>query len=368
MKKRLSWAQPEALARELGQATSQLLRGAQRLHAMPESELAIATTPKDEVYAEDMVRLYHYRPLVAKAQTTPILIVYALVGRYQMIDLEPERSFVRKLLGLGHDVYMVDWGQPSRAQRWLGIDDYVCGYLDHCVDVVCSRAGVDRINLLGICQGGVFSLCYSALFAHKVQNLVLSVTPIDFHGDKADPQKGAGYMNLWTRALSSDDVDRLIDAYGWIPGAMVGLSFMLMNPAGNAAKYSTELPRILGDDKHLLNFLHMERWLSDRPNHPGEVTRQWFKDLYQDNKLVRGEFTLDGRPVLLSEVRMPVLNIFAKGDLPVPNACTRGMAAHFGSTDYSELGVPGGHIGTFVGKKAQDILAPAISHWLGARG
>lgn len=363
----LSWAEPLAVAREISDNASRLLDGARRLQSLPADSMDIATTPKDEVYAEDMVRLYRYRPLVAEPLAGPLLIVYALVGRYQMIDLEPERSFVRKLLELGHDVYMVDWGLPTRAQRWLAIEDYVCGYLDRCVDVIRDRSGSQKLNLLGICQGGVFSLCYAALYPERVRNLVLCVTPIDFHGDKREAQKGAGYVNLWTRALSADDVDRLVDAYGWIPGPMVGLSFMLMNPAGNAAKYSSELPRVVGDERRLLNFLRMERWISDRPNHPGEVTRQWFKDLYQENKLLRGEFVLDGRRVDLRAVSMPVLNVYAKGDLPVPNSCTRGVGPYFGSPDYTELGVPGGHIGTFVGNKAQEILAPSISRWLRKR-
>ncbi|HEX4232967.1 MAG TPA: hypothetical protein VH041_01555, partial [Caldimonas sp.] len=93
----------------------------------------------------------------------------------------------------------------------------------------------------------------------------------------------------------------------------------------------------------------MERWISDRPNNPGEVVRQWFKDLYQGNKLIKNELVLDGRVVDLKQITMPVLNIYAEGDVVVPNACSQGMKGRFGTRDYTELGVPGGHIGTFVG-------------------
>jgi polyhydroxyalkanoate synthase len=108
----------------------------------------------------------------------------------------------------------------------------------------------------------------------------------------------------------------------------------------------------------------MERWISDRPNNPGEVVRQWFKDLYQGNKLIKNELVLDGRVVDLKQITMPVLNIYAEGDVVVPNACSQGMKGRFGTRDYTELGVPGGHIGTFVGGKAQKILAPSIVEWL----
>jgi len=355
---------PEAALRELAMLRDKLAIGAKRLGEFSEDDLAIATTPVDEVYREDMVRLYRCRPTAAKPRGIAVLIAYALVGRYQMIDLETDRSFVRKLLAEGIDVYYVDWGNPTPAQRWLTIDDYVSGYLDHCVDVVREREGIEQINLMGICQGGIFSTCYAALFPEKVARLILTVTPIDFHGDVGAPVRGSGYMNLWTRSLAPADIDALVDSMGNSPGTSIGFAFLMMNPIGNLAKYSIELLDILDDDQKLLGFLRMERWISDRPNIPGEVVRQWFKDLYQGNKLVKSELVLGDRVVDLKRITMPVLNIYAEGDVVVPNACSQGMHGRFGTKDYAELGVPGGHIGTFVGGKAQKILAPSIVQWL----
>ena len=352
---------------ELAQLAGKFQRGVKRLAEFSEAELAIATTPKEEVWARDMVRLYHYKPEVAQPARVPVLIVYALVGRYQMIDLEPDRSFVRKLLAQGQDVYLVDWGEPKRAQRWLGIDDYVNGYLDECVEAICERHGLDSINLLGICQGGVFSTCYAALHPERVKNLVLTVTPLDFHADAGHQETGSAYMNIWARTLQPEDADLLVDTLGSLPGSLVGYSFLMMNPVHNVTKYTTELLDMLDNDAKLLNFLHMERWIADRPNHPGEVARQWFKDLYQGNKLIKNELMVGRQQVDLRNIRMPVLNVHADGDVIVPTACSRALHGHFGTEDYSELAVPGGHIGTFVGGKAQKILAPAIVEWLNAR-
>jgi polyhydroxyalkanoate synthase subunit PhaC len=357
----------ESAARELGEARDKLARGIERLAKLPEDALAIATVPRDEVWRQDMVSLYRCRPVVDKPRGVPILIAYALVGRFQMIDLEADRSLVRKLLASGFDVYFVDWGLPDRAQRWLTIDDYVSGYLDQCVDVVRERSGSAQVNLLGICQGGVFSTCYSALFPHKVRNLALTVTPLDFHGDLKAPQTGGGYMNRWARALTARDIDDFVDAYGSAPGSLVGFAFLMMSPVSNLTKYTIDLIDILDDDARLLGFLRMERWIADRPDHPGEVLRQWLKDLYQDNKLIRNELRLGNRTVDLRRITMPVLNIYATGDTIVPVACSSGVGNHFGTDDYTELAVPGGHIGTFVGGKAQKILAPSLADWFGAR-
>lgn len=358
---------PQAALQELDGLRRKLAEGARRLGSFTEDDLAIATVPSEEVFRSDMVRLHHARPAPDLRTGMAVLIVYALVGRYQMIDLEAERSFVRKLLAEGIDVYFIDWGLPTRAQRWLTIDDYVSGYLDDCVDVVRAREGIDQVNLVGICQGGVFSTCYAALFPRKIATLTLTVTPLDFHGDVGAPVRGSGYMNLWARALEPEDIDRLVDTRGNSSGPSVGFAFLMMNPVGNLTKYSIDLLDILDDDKKLLGFLRMERWIADRPGTPGEVVRQWFKDLYQGNKLVRNELVLGGRTVDLKRITMPVLNVYAEGDVIIPNACSQGMQGRFGTDDYTELGVPGGHIGTFVGGKAQKILAPGIVGWLKQR-
>jgi hypothetical protein len=104
---------PDAALRELAALRDKLAKGAKRLGEFTEEDLAIATTPADEVYREDMVRLYRCRPTGAKRKGVAVLIVYALVGRYQMIDLETDRSFVRKLLAEGHRRLLRRLGQPD---------------------------------------------------------------------------------------------------------------------------------------------------------------------------------------------------------------------------------------------------------------
>ncbi|HKC45327.1 MAG TPA: alpha/beta fold hydrolase, partial [Burkholderiales bacterium] len=245
---------PAALAKELAEVREKIERGAKLLSALKEEEIEIALTPKDLVFSADMVTLHRYRPIVANPLPIPVLIAYALIGRYQMIDLEQERSFVKKLLAQGLDVYVIDWGKPKRAQRWLAIDDYVNGYLDDCVDAVRERTGAQAINLLGICQGGVFSLCYAALHPEKVRNLILTVTPVDFHADRGHEKLASGYMNLWTRATRDEDVDLMVDAWGNLPGPIVGFSFLMMNPVANIGKYTTDLLGVIDDERKLKGF------------------------------------------------------------------------------------------------------------------
>src|SRR3546814_14634607 len=83
---------------------------------------------------------------------TPLLIVYALVNTVWMTDLQADRSMVRNLLEQGEDVYLIDWGYPDGADRWLTLDDYINSYLDRCLDAVRARHALDALNLHGICQ------------------------------------------------------------------------------------------------------------------------------------------------------------------------------------------------------------------------
>jgi polyhydroxyalkanoate synthase len=296
-----------------------------------------------------------------------VLIVYSLIGRHTMTDLQEDRSLVRNLLGLGVDLWVVDWGNPSRADRWLSIDDYVSGYVDDCVTAMLDVTGADKVNLLGICEGGVFTLAYAALEPARVQNLVLAITPLDFHADENDDALEKGFINVWTRSLTKDDVDRMIEVWGVLPGEFMGAVFSMLTPVRSATKYNLDLLDVVDDDKRLLNFLRMEKWLADRPHHPGEAAKEWLKDLYQDNKLINNAWQLGGRDVDLRRVTMPVLNIFARDDHIIPPATSQALTGKLGTDDYTELGLPGGHIGLFVSAKSQGIVGKGIVEWLADR-
>ena len=168
---------------------TKMLTGGRLLHAMRDVDVEIATTPKDLVWRQDKVSLFHYRPLAEKRIGIPVLICYGLVGRWTMTDLQEDRSLVRNLLNLGLDLYVVDWGNPSRADRYLTLDDYILGYLDGCVAEIAKRAGVKRVNILGVCEGGVFTTAFAALEPERVNTLTLTITPIDFHADTVEDRR-----------------------------------------------------------------------------------------------------------------------------------------------------------------------------------
>ncbi len=328
-------------------------------------DVAIAETPAEVVFEIDKVRLFHYKPLTkVRTDIPPMVICYGLFGRQTMIDLQEDRSLVRNLLMAGVDLYVVDWGNPTRADQFLNFDDYVERYLGSCVEHVYETNNNKPVNVFGICEGGTFAAMLAAFKPELFAGLALAITPIDFHGDRENFWRGEGFLNSWIGNLSKEDVDIVIDTHGMLPGEMTGAIFSSLTPIASMTKYNIGLARMEGNEQMILNFLRMEKWIADRPNHPGEAARQWLNDLYRENLLVKGEFELCGELVDLSRISCPVINIYAEQDHIIPVSCSKALSKFIPKNRYQEIGFPGGHVGVFVSRKAQGVVAGGIVEWL----
>lgn len=345
-----------------------LAETARQLAVTRDRDVTLATTPKTEVLRIGDKVLYRCGTATGPTKRPPVLVIYALVGRYTVLDLQPDRSFVGSLMEGGLDTYVVDWGHPNRACRYDDLGDYVEGYLDAFVAATSADSGHETINLLGICQGGVLSLCCAAMFPEKLRNLILAVTPFDFHADMADPHPGRGFMNVWARSLEEADIDLIVDTLGNVPGDIGGMAFTMMTPMRSLAKYNLTLVEASQDEGKLMNFLRMEKWLADRPAHAGGAAKQWLNDLYRENRLAKGELVLSGERIDLARVTMPVLNIYTETDHIIPPPMTKALKGCTGTTDYTEYVAKGGHIGVMVaGGSARRALRDAVCAWLATR-
>ena len=339
---------------------------ARALAEMDPADAAIGETPKDEVWRSRKRRLFRYRPeREPAAHPTPLLIVHGLVGRHTVADLEPRCSLVRALVSAGIDVYALDWGNASRADRFRDIADFAVHGLGDAVAEVARISGTGRVALLGICQGGVFSLCHAALEPKCVAGVATAIAPVDFHADARGPHAEQGLLNVWLRGLPRELIVDLIAEHGNLPGRLTGAVFQSMTPARTLSKYTTGLLEMAEDRDRLTTFLRMERWLDDRPDHPGAAALDWLIGLYQENRLAEGRFDLDGRTVCLDAIRCPVLNIYGTEDHIVPPPCSIALGSLLApGHDYQEVAVPSGHVGVFVSRRARGIVAPALMGWL----
>ena len=337
-------------------------RVAHGLNALADvGSVALGSAPKDAIYSQDKLVLYHYRASESVSRKdrvrTPLLICYALVNRPYMMDLQPDRSLIRRLLDRGVDVYLIDWGYPDGADRYLEVSDYVLRYLPKCAEIVSERTGFERINLLGVCQGGTLSLCYAALEPKRVRNLVTMVTPVDFRTPE----------NLLTKWTEHVDLDQLAGATGNVPGEMLNALFLGLMPFRLTSQKYVDLLDHIDDSRALENFLRMEKWIFDSPDQPGEMFRQFMSWLVRENRLMRGTLQIGGESVDLKEIRVPLLNIYATQDHLVPPAASLALEDLTGSSDYSTYAFPGGHIGIYVSGAAQREVPDRIAQWLRAR-
>ena len=324
---------------------------------LQELDTGISQTPYEIVYEEDRVKLKYYQPTGPAKLKRPLLVVYALINRETMLDLQPGRSVVNIFQDHGVDLYMVDWGYPTRKDKYLTIDDHVNGYMDNIVDFIRTKHKVDKINLMGICMGGTFSVIYAALHPEKIKNLVTTVTPTNFDTDQ-------GLLHIWMKNV---DVDRMVDTFGNMPGDFMNFGFLLLNPARLMIDKYVGFLESMDNKAFVENFIRMEKWIFDSPDVPGETFRQFVKDCYHDNLLIQSKMEVGGRRVNLKNITMPVLNFYGKYDHLVPPAACEMLTRKAGSRDTEDVRLDTGHIGIYVSSKCQKAFAPKIAAWLSER-
>lgn len=341
------------LLEEITSTTQKLAKGYETLKQI--ENVDVATTPKELVWSKDKVKIYHYSRPDGKAPKckTPVLVSFAMLNRHDVLDLQSDRSLMGKLLNEGLDIYIMDWGYPTKADRYLSMEDYIDGYMNDAVDFVRKSAGVKKIHKMGICQAGTYSMIYASLYPQKLASLTTYVAPFDFENQD-------NMMFKWTKDI---DVDTMVDNLGVIPGEMIDGAFGMLNPSMNISKYFGVMDSLEDKDK-MLNFLRMEHWKQDLPAIAGEMYRKYIKDLFRDNKLIQGTMTLGNRTINLKNMTVPYLNVYATDDKIIPNSSSQAVMSKIGSTDKKEYPFPGGHIGVFVGGRSQKELAPAVAKWV----
>ncbi len=318
-------------------------------------------TPKEIIWTKNKAKLYRYMPEAEKRFPIPILLVYALINRPYVLDLMPGNSLVEYLVQQGFDVYMLDWGTPGDEDAHLTFEHYVLDYLPRAIKKVLKTSHADEFTLLGFCMGGTMSAMYASLFpAAPLKNLILLTTPIDFSPEIT------GLYGLWTSEKYFDP-DMLADAFGNVPGELVDTGNRLTKPVTNLiGTYVTMWDRIL-QDKPMDTWLAMNKWVNDGVPFAGDAFKQWIREFYQQNKLMKGEIQLRGRRVDLANITCPVLNIAGTKDhicaVPQAQAAMRLIS----STDKEFFVLNAGHIGLVTGSEAKKGLWPKIRSWLEVR-
>lgn len=325
------------------------------MEKLSELETDVWQSEFEVIDEEGDFRLLHYRPLSEERYETPLLMVYAFINRPFVLDMAPDISVVRKFLQAGLDVYMIDWGYPTGAGKYLEIADYI-NYIDRSVEIIKEREDTDKVSLHGYCLGGTLSVIYTTLHQEKVKNLLLQATPIDFHTDNV--------LAKWARKLP---VDEIVDAYGCAPGEFLKMGFLLADPISLIVGRYEMIPDMMEEGEMMENFLRMERWIFDTPSIPGEVYRTHIKEWYQENSIIKGEFEVEGEKVDLGRIEVPLLLVGAEYDTIAPPESQRVIWDMVSSEDKKEIEMGKGHVGMTVSSECHEKDWPRVVEWLEER-
>jgi len=316
-------------------------------------------TPYDVIYEAGKVSLRHYQPEV-RLHATPVIIVYALIKRPFILDLQPDKSVVRSLLQQGFEVYLIDWLPPSEGDAWRGFDSYVNEELANAVRAVQIQEGVEKVNVLGYCFGALLSVLYTALHPENVANLVTLTTPFDMSN------REISIYNLMD-GMSESAIDLITRIYGNCPAWMVNMSFTAMSPVHHAFDKYVGLYRNAERDGYAEMFELFEHWMQSDVPLAGRIFKEMTIDIFKRNLLAKGEFKVGDRLVDLKMIECPLLNVVAEHDDVVHPASSLGMVEQAGSTDKHNLSFPTGHLGAVVSAGAIKKLWPQIGQWMAER-
>ncbi|MFB6302918.1 MAG: class III poly(R)-hydroxyalkanoic acid synthase subunit PhaC [Haloferacaceae archaeon] len=353
----------EANQRLLERATGAVDRGRvapDRIETIAEVE--VGTTPSEVVYGENKLELHRYDPDAVGAERehdVPLLVVYALINRPYILDLQPDRSVVRRLLEAGFVVYLIDWGEPSQLDTGLGLDDYVNRYLDNCADVVREREGVDDVHLLGYCMGGTMSAMYAALHPEKVRTLGLMAAGLCFDGD-------GGVLEFWGDEAYYDP-EAVAETFGNVPAEFLDVGFALMDPVDNYVAKYVNLYENLDDEEFVEMFARMERWLADGIDVAGAVYREFIGKIYQENALYENDLEVGGQAVDLGTLDLPILQVVGEYDHLVPPEASTPFNDRVPSDDVTTMEFATGHIGLSVSRSSHADLWPSVAEWYAER-
>jgi polyhydroxyalkanoate synthase len=314
-------------------------------------------TPYTVIYEGGKVSLRFYAARGAIRHKTPLLLVYALIKRPFILDLQKGRSVIESLTNQGFDVYFIDWIPPDASDTWRGFDAYVNGDVANAVRAVQIHSGIERINLLGYCFGALLSLMYTALHQENIKNLITMTIPFDMNNRDLP-------ITNFADAMSSSVADTITSIYGNCPAWMMNSFFTAMNPMHHALDKYVGRYKNQSRENYAETFELFEKWMASDVPLAGQIFRELTSELSRENKLYRNLMKVGEEVVNLSNITVPLLNMIADHDDVVHPNASKPLPEFVGSEDKRNLHFPTGHIGAAVSGPAIKKLWPEIGKWL----
>lgn len=288
----------------------------------------------------------------SRSKETPILILPPQAGHHSSIaDYGPGQSLVQAVLSVQNSVYVTEWKAATPDRKNETIDDCITS-MDKCIDAIREKGS--KVNLIGLCQGGWQSAIYTALFPEKVKSLTLAAAPIDF-------KAGRGKIQFYVEMFPMLFYESLVaQGGGTMPGEYMKLGFKMLNPFDRFVLDYADLYAHLDDPAYMQRHRKFRDWYEYTQDIPGKMYLQIVKELFKENRLVRGGLRILGRYVNLRHIQCPLILLAGNKDDITPPEQLFNIQENVQSRDVMKRTASAGHIGVFMSEKVLKDYWPQI--------